>query len=852
MNTQPNALLRQARVQATVILQRFAQQADFLEQLLVAFGDSVDRNIALGIRQQFRSGDFSLIPEIQVRSGGELGTANGAYAAAIDEIFVSSDFLAQHQPHSSSGGALLVLSEAEGILSRGVEISAAGDVNAVTELLLEEIGHKLDRLLNGTVDSPGDEGAIFRLLAIGYDVSAQTLAGLKSQDDHGVITVDGQSIEIEKQGFTGNSEHNVLIGTSEDDTFDLQDGAISIDGRDGGDSLFINNRNDNDDITINYGGGLGYGAVTGGPNDGTTFQSIETVEIATGFGNDNINVSAASGHTNNNNYRFPNRIYSGAGNDTLTGGAWDDEFTPGIGADRIDGGGGGGYDTLFLDNSSDNADITINYTNTTNGRITGGSNDGTTFRNIEFIFVTLGSGNNYINVSAAIGGRIGSSSQIGSGIGSGTGNDTFIGSAGDDNWFNGGGADKLFGGDGNDLYYVEGKLGGGTVIDDSSGTNDSFQLADYSSLAIGDVSRSGTTLLIDINRDGVFNPAADLSINHYFANTTGNVRGAGFIENLLYGLSGSTVLNVSVRNDFNGDGKSDILWRNDYGSVALWQMNGANVASTALTSTPSLAASWKTAGTGDFDSDGKSDILWRNDDGRVVIWQMNGATVVSSTLTSTPSLDASWKTAGTADFDGDGKSDILWRNDNTGAVAIWAMNGSTVLSSTLTSIPSLAASWKTAGTGDFNGDGTSDILWRNDDGSVALWQMSGSTVVSSSLTSSQRDGSWKINGTGDFDDDGKTDILWRNDNTGAVDLWKMNGATMVSSHVIGIQDSSWNAAGIGDFNGNGKSDILWRNTSGVGAVQVWQMNGYNLSNFSQILTSISPDSTNWKIAGVIV
>ncbi len=67
----------------------------------------------------------------------------------------------------------------------------------------------------------------------------------------------------------------------------------------------------------------------------------------------------------------------------------------------------------------------------------------------------------------------------------------------------------------------------------------------------------------------------------------------------------TNLLNVSPRNDFNGDGKSDILWRNDYGSVALWQMNGAAVANTALTSTPSVDSSWKTAGTGDFDCYGK-------------------------------------------------------------------------------------------------------------------------------------------------------------------------------------------------------------------------------------------------------
>ena len=33
--------------------------------------------------------------------------------------------------------------------------------------------------------------------------------------------------------------------------------------------------------------------------------------------------------------------------------------------------------------------------------------------------------------------------------------------------------------------------------------------------------------------------------------------------------------------------------------------------------------------------------------------------------------------------------------------------------------------------GDFNGDGQSDILWRNDNGAVAEWLLNGSTVVAS-------------------------------------------------------------------------------------------------------------------------
>jgi FG-GAP-like repeat len=308
----------------------------------------------------------------------------------------------------------------------------------------------------------------------------------------------------------------------------------------------------------------------------------------------------------------------------------------------------------------------------------------------------------------------------------------------------------------------------------------------------------------------------------------------------------STLINAnSVRNDFNGDSKSDVLWRDDFGNVAISQMYGANVTSNKFVT--SLTSDWKIAGTGDFNGDKKSDIVWRNDNGAIALWQMNGNNVTSNKIVA--SLTSDWKISGTGDFNGDKKSDIVWRNDN-GAVAMWQMNGSTVVSNKI--VASLSSDWKTAGTGDFNGDGKTDLLWRNDNGAVALWQMDGSTVTSSKIVASLSS-DWKAAGTGDFNGDGKTDIIWRNDN-GAVALWQMDGSTVTSSKIVASLSSDWKAAGTGDFNGDKKSDLLWRNDNG--AVALWQMNGSTVLNNSLINDGINqflgnPDPT-WKIAAPII
>ena len=74
--------------------------------------------------------------------------------------------------------------------------------------------------------------------------------------------------------------------------------------------------------------------------------------------------------------------------------------------------------------------------------------------------------------------------------------------------------------------------------------------------------------------------------------------------------------------DFNGDGKSDILWQNDSGTPAIWLMDGLTIAGAAVAANP--GPTWHVEGTGDFNGDGKSDILWQNDSGAPAIWLMDG------------------------------------------------------------------------------------------------------------------------------------------------------------------------------------------------------------------------------------
>jgi hypothetical protein len=80
--------------------------------------------------------------------------------------------------------------------------------------------------------------------------------------------------------------------------------------------------------------------------------------------------------------------------------------------------------------------------------------------------------------------------------------------------------------------------------------------------------------------------------------------------------------------DYNGDGASDMAWRDQIGNAALWLMSGAAVASTGALG--NIPISWSIVQTGDYNADGKSDLLWRDGSGNTSIWFMNGAQVATA------------------------------------------------------------------------------------------------------------------------------------------------------------------------------------------------------------------------------
>ena len=81
---------------------------------------------------------------------------------------------------------------------------------AISQVLLEEVGHSLDRSLNGTRDSRGDEGAIFAQKIF----KGNTLDHAKDEDDRATLTINGKDIEVELSD-DDEDEYNSYLTTTD-------------------------------------------------------------------------------------------------------------------------------------------------------------------------------------------------------------------------------------------------------------------------------------------------------------------------------------------------------------------------------------------------------------------------------------------------------------------------------------------------------------------------------------------------------------------------------------------------------------------------------------------------------------
>jgi hypothetical protein len=281
----------------------------------------------------------------------------------------------------------------------------------------------------------------------------------------------------------------------------------------------------------------------------------------------------------------------------------------------------------------------------------------------------------------------------------------------------------------------------------------------------------------------------------------------------------------------------------------------------------------------DLNLDGSPDIVFRTDADSMKSWLMDEENQIGQA--TLPSSGSTWTVRATADVNRDGKVDLILQNTNS-FLKRWIMNGNTLVNEAPLDPPSPGGDpgWKVVGAGQFNDDTVADLVWEHDNGMLAVWYMGGldaqgnvnesKLLAGSLLNPSATDPKWRIVGTGDFNQDGKTDLVFQFNNPGSYSdgdlaVWLMDGVNLVQASLLNPSnpgDPHWMIVATADstrvFNPqtggaapDGYTDLIFQiqnpGQPNDGYLGIWFMSGLNLATASYL--EPSHPGTGWKVVG---
>ena len=405
-------------------------------------------------------------------------------------------------------------------------------------------------------------------------------------------------------------------------------------------------------------------------------------------------------------------------------------------------------------------------------------------------------------------------------------------------------ADRFIGNSGENIF--RGFVGNDT-LDGGAG----FDIADYSQDA------SYGTLIFQNGAGGINVDLVAGTATDGFGNTDALIS----IEGAAGGAANDIFLGNSANNGFlgglgtnsltGGGGRDAAIYeiassaativRNANGTVTI---SGAGFSDTltgmeTAVFTDKTVALFEPAAT-DLTGDGTSDIVWHNaSNGATNYFRMaNGA---FGSWEYAGFVDPTWSAISSGDLDGNGSSDVLFRRAD-GAIGYLASSAGGGFSWQGAGLVNTA--WSVIDTGDLNGDGQAEIVYTSASlgGAVGYFDLATNTWNGLGAVNT----AWTAIGVADTDGDTEDDIVYYNQSIGQVGTLDVNAAFQGIGSAVG---SSWSAVATGDFNGDGSSDILMQNASLGGALNYWATSSTGGAAAWSGFSGLGPIGNDWAVAG---
>jgi hypothetical protein len=265
-----------------------------------------------------------------------------------------------------------------------------------------------------------------------------------------------------------------------------------------------------------------------------------------------------------------------------------------------------------------------------------------------------------------------------------------------------------------------------------------------------------------------------------------------------------------------------------------------------------LPTKWRAEALGDINRDGFNDVVYRNttngEESVYIAFLGEGGRIIGQDYVkfqnqlSKTEDNANWQIRGLSDMDGNGTLELVLHNAQLDRTAIWYLpsDGSTNLTDVkFVTRGSAIAGLQSPGTnlvgvGDFDGDGKSELLFRNNlTDRTTLWKLNGAAVVQAQLLIPTGQSSWEIKLVADFNNDGRADIAWQNTSNGQSAIWLSTAgptgtitapATAANSFLLPAPGANWSFEAAADFNHDGTNDIVLRNKVDD-TLRIWTIRG---------------------------
>ena len=187
MNLSNSAFVSQSVLLSQDFLTTLAHSPQGKDRLKSVFGDCAlfDAEGAIAWLTAETQNDFSNFPTIKIVLAKDINYARGAYSADTDTIYLATEFVTNN----------------------------SGDLNRISNVILEEYGHFLDAQFN-PIDTPGDEGYLFSGLIQQRSFTEAEIADIRAESDIATVILNDTPILIE-QANSGDNPAFDLIGLTQ-------------------------------------------------------------------------------------------------------------------------------------------------------------------------------------------------------------------------------------------------------------------------------------------------------------------------------------------------------------------------------------------------------------------------------------------------------------------------------------------------------------------------------------------------------------------------------------------------------------------------------------------------------------